>query len=143
MTTPPPDDMTLLRTLATACGWKLIREQEAFESVFCIVDGQGAELARDSFNPERAWERVLKQAPAWLTSVDAALALPWPRDHEIEMHAWPNDYAFVLLHDPTGKILWDTQAKTLARALCEAFAAWWTATHQEAPTDVNDERRLP
>lgn len=146
MTTPPPDDVTLLRTLATAEGWMVTPSERGFKVRYREECGTLTFTDTDG-----AWRFVFKMCPAYLTSVDAALALPWPWEvdesgtyYTMEIKRFPDgEYSVTLFRHETDAAWRKREEKPfsqdgyeLARALCEVFAAWFTvqeATRAQQP----------
>lgn len=117
-----PVDVTLLDTLAKATGWTI---KACNNGQFALVF-EGVVTAY-VFSQREATDSLRRYVVKMLTSVDAALALPWPTNSEIEMRRLNNGQGFVRFYWPMGRVFWSIEAPTLARALCETFAQWWTA----------------
>lgn len=141
--TTPTDDAALLRVLARACGWEV---KDCRDGTAALVH-EGIVL-RYEVSEREAWAVLRLNAPDWLHSVDAALALPWP----INENDTPNyNEGYYELHIRSAALSTDVildfhsinerseiDVKTiavsyvlsrdkLARALCEVFAAWFEA----------------
>lgn len=133
MTTPPAnDDGALLRTLARATGW-YCEKSAFFDRKGYSVYGLDRMPIGFSETVEGAWQIAFDQViPAWLHSVDAALGLPWPKSHFLEILIMGERATVVLYPHAETEVKTKWQADgTLARALCEVFAQWWNDTHKE------------
>lgn len=120
-------DDELLKVLIRALGWRVETLADGRYRAYNIENGRQAVFG----SSDKAYVELGYLIRPMLHSVDAALALPWPKDLELYMEIH-RDYTRATLMSIDGyTVVYAQNAPTLARALCEVFAQWWKEAHHE------------
>lgn len=132
------DDNELLRALAKGTGWSVCPKNGPYE--LCYAPEEWCAFFQTEADAWHYAEASVKDAPE---SVDAALALPWPEHCTLTIDWFQAGGAEVLLGywltDHTEEI--NRSSPTLARALCEVFAAWAGAQEAKEGEKAHEPRR--
>lgn len=124
-------EIEMIVMLAQACGYVCYPGE--YSTIKGFVISRNREPVGFGVTEEGAWINATCNMPEWLTSVDAALSLPWDRAIVFRLaldrangKTWHVDFYVTV----TGRDMhFHAKAENLAYVLCEVFIQQWVATH--------------